>query len=54
MNDSRSSNSIWNKTQFSKVLQQTDFGSKQQLKTLMKEKRYPEVLEKCLRALIEI
>ena len=51
---SKSSNSIWNKTMLSKVLQTTNLGDKQQLKTMIREKRYAEVLERCLRALIDL
>lgn len=53
-NASMSSNSIWNKSQFTKALQAANFGSKQALKSMIKEKRYGEALEKCLRALVDI
>ena len=45
---------MWNKTQFSRVLSRTGFGSKQHLKKMLKEKRYTEVLERCLKAMIEM
>jgi len=51
---SRSTNSMWNKSQFTRVLSRTGFGSKQQLKIMLKEKRYTEVLERCLKAMLEI
>lgn len=53
-NVSKSSNSMWNKTMLSKVLKNTGLGSKQQLKTMIKEKRFAEVLERCLRAMIDL
>jgi hypothetical protein len=53
-NVSKSSNSVWNKTMLSKVLKNTGLGSKQQLKTMIKEKRFAEVLERCLRAMIDL
>lgn len=51
---SRSSNSIWNRTMLSNVLHTADLGDKHSLRTMIKEKRYAEVLEKCLRALINV
>jgi uncharacterized membrane protein YgaE (UPF0421/DUF939 family) len=49
-----SQNSIWSKSQFSKVLQTAEFGSRSNVRQMLKDKKYYDLLSLCLKALNEV